>query len=315
MLPEWSLENAQLTHVKSCENDTFRVEKQGQAYVLRIHRSWYHTRGELESELAWTNALRASGIDVPEPLLTNSGEYFVTRHLPGADEMRNIGVLKWVEGDILADVVGRDSSDLETVCGYFERLGAITASMHSQATAWYIPDTFTRHSFDVEGFVGKRPFWGRFWELPQLKPEQSKLMLKARDFIATTLTSYGKPKEIYSMIHGDMHMQNLIVGEQGLHVIDFDDAGFGWHQYDLATALHAYSGHKWYSEIASALLKGYRNHRDLDAEAEASLPMFLLIRTLVHLSWTHQRPELGLEQHIPSMIENACHHIEQFFRD
>ena len=315
VLPEWSLENAQLTHVKSSENVTFRVEKNGQTYVLRIHRSWYHTRDELESELVWTKALRASGIDVPEPLLTNSGEGFVTRPLPGTDEMRNIGVLKWVEGDNLADVLRRDSSDLETVSSYFERLGAIAASMHSQAAAWDVPDAFTRHSFDVEGFVGKRPFWGRFWELPQLKPEQTKLMLKARDVIATTLASYRKPKETYSMIHGDLHMQNLIVGEQGLHVIDFDDAGFGWHQYDLATALHEYSGHKEYSAIVSALLKGYRNHRALDAEAEASLPMFLLIRTLVGLGWIHQRPELGREQHIPSKIEKACHHIEQFFSD
>ena len=140
-------------------------------------------------------------------------------------------------------------------------------------------------------------------------------MLKAREVIATTLASYGKPKETYSMIHGDLHMHNLIVGEHDLHVIDFDDAGFGWHQYELAVALNGHSGRKEFPAIVAALLKGYRSHRAFDAEAEALLPMFLLIRTLVLLGWIHQRPELGREKHIPRMIENACHHIERFLGD
>ena len=314
-LPEWSLENAELKFVRLSENVTFRVDKDSQAYVLRIHRSWYHTREELDSELVWTKALRESGIDVPVPLLTNSGEGFVTRPLPGTDEMRNIGVLRWVDGDLLGDVLRRDPKDLGTLCDYFERLGAIAASIHSQAAAWNIPDGFKRHSFDVDGFVGEQPFWGRFWELPQLKPEQRKLMLKARDGIATTLVSYGKPEETYSMIHGDLHMHNIVAGEHSLHVIDFDDAGFGWHQYDLAIAVNGYSGSKEYPAIVAALLNGYRSRRAFDAEAEALLPLFLLIRTLVFLGWVHQRPEVGHEERMPQLIENACHRIEEFLSD
>ena len=41
----------------------------------------------------------------------------------------------------------------------------------------------------------------------------------------------------YSVIHADMHPGNIVVDGDRLTVIDFDDAGFGWHQYDIATAL------------------------------------------------------------------------------
>ena len=30
------------------------------------------------------------------------------------------------------------------------------------------------------------------------------------------------------MIHADMHSQNVLIQEDKLSVIDFDDAGFGW---------------------------------------------------------------------------------------
>ena len=311
-LPEWSLEGAQIEPITVSENVTFRVDKAELSYVLRIHRSWYHTLEELESGLIWTAALRASGIDVPEPLLTIQGKGFVTRSLPGNRGMRHIGALKWVPGDVLAEVIRREADDTDALCGYFARLGAIAASIHTQAASWNVPVTFKRHAFDAAGLVGEQPFWGRFWEIPQLKDDQADLMRKAREVIANGLERYGQPQETYSMIHADLHMHNLVLSSEGLHIIDFDDAGFGWHQFDLAVALHEYLEHKAYPEILAALLEGYRSHRPLDKEAEALIPLFLLVRSVMSLGWLHQRPELGREQYIPEMITNACRHTRHF---
>ena len=311
-LPEWALEDAHIKPITVSENVTFRIDKDGLSYVLRIHRSWYHTLEELESGLIWTDALRASGIDVPEPLLTTRGEGFVTRTLPGTRETRNIGALKWVEGDVLADVIRRDAGDTDALCRYFRQLGTIAASIHTQATGWNIPQNFSRHAFDKAGLVGEQPFWGRFWEIPQLKSEQAGLMREARDVIASSLDRYGQPQETYSMIHADLHMHNLVLSPHGLHVIDFDDAGFGWHQFDLAVALHEYLEHKAYPEILASLLEGYRDHRPFDAEAEALIPLFLLVRSVMALGWIHQRPELGRDQYIPEMINDACRHARHF---
>jgi len=311
-LPEWSLEGAQIEPITVSENVTFRVDKDGLSYVLRIHRSWYHTLEELESGLIWTDALRASGIDVPEPLLTTGGKGFVTRTLPGTLESRNIGALKWVEGDVLAEVIRRDANDTDALCRYFRQLGAIAASIHAQATDWNAPPNFKRHAFDAAGLVGEHPFWGRFWEIPQLRPEQADLLRQGREVIADTLDRYGQPQETYSLIHADLHMHNLVLSSHGLHIIDFDDAGFGWHQFDLAVALHEYVEHKAYPEILAALLEGYRAHRSFDSEAAKLIPLFLLVRSVMALGWVHQRPELGKEKYIPEMIEHACRHVRRF---
>ena len=41
---------------------------------------------------------------------------------------------------------------------------------------------------------------------------------------------------VYSMIHADMHPGNVLVDGDRLTVIDFDDAAWGWHAYDIAVA-------------------------------------------------------------------------------
>lgn len=311
-LSEWSLEGARLEPVSISENTVFRVDKDDQTYVLRIHRFWYHTLEELNSELVWTAALREHGLNVPEPLWTKGGQGYITKCVPGSDETRNIGVLKWVKGNILRDVIKPDSKDSDKVCEYFERLGSIAAGIHNQAAAWNVPAGFTRHAFDVEGLVGDSPFWGPFWALPQLQPQQRDLLEKVRQTIGETLTAYGKSSDTYSMIHADLHMGNLVVSREGLHVIDFDDAGFGWHQYEFAVALHSYRDHPKFEMIVKAFFNGYRKDRALDAESIALLPLFLLVRTLLNLSWIQQRPELGQERKIPAMIEEACKEVDRF---
>ena len=51
--------------------------RDGVAYVLRLHRPWYHTLDELISERAWIRALDEAGIAVPAPLRTRDGREYV----------------------------------------------------------------------------------------------------------------------------------------------------------------------------------------------------------------------------------------------
>lgn len=304
-LTHWGLDGARIELVSIRENVTFRVDKGGQAYVLRIHRSWYHTLDELNSELKWTAALREAGLDVPEALLTSDGRGYVTVTLPGSGETRNIGLLKWVEGELLSEVIARES-DEASLCRHFEQLGRLAARIHNQSSAWQPPPGFRRHSLDVDGLVGESPFWGPFWDLPQFEPHQRHVISEARRVIQDVLTAYGKSPDTYSLIHADLNPQNLVVGERGLHVIDFDDSGFGWHQYELAVALRYYREHPHYQAIEDALIEGYRAERPLPDAALALLPVFLLARRLAQLGWIRQRPELGLDERLPKLIEEAC---------
>jgi Ser/Thr protein kinase RdoA (MazF antagonist) len=310
-LEAWAFDGSKLTLVSASENTVYRVDTDtGRSYALRIHRPGYHTFQELESEQRWTAALSEAGIAAPAPVPTCDGKRYATVQLPDASESRHVGVVEWIDGVPLARIIDEATND-ELVAQRFEQLGVIAAKIHNQAAEWRVPDGFRRHAFDVEGLMGSTPFWGPFWELPQLKPGERRRILRARGAIRATLLDYGKEPTTFSLIHADLHPHNVMVDGERLYVIDFDDAGFGWHQYELAVALFYYKGEKNFDVMRAALIAGYRSERDLTDTALELLPMFLLIRALVLLGWIHGRPELDRTDVLRRLIRRACSEIEE----
>ena len=183
----------------------------------------------------------------------------------------------------------RDASD--TALTHFASLGEIMAGIHNQASVWRIPAGFKRHRLDADGFLGERPFWGRFWESPHLAAKQRRQLAALRRPLARALRQLGKTPETYGLIHADLHPGNVIVDGERLHVIDFDDAGFGWHAYEFAVALHAYQDQPRFQDFLAALVRGYRRVRPVSDAVVAQVPMFLLVRALASIGWTATRPE------------------------
>jgi Ser/Thr protein kinase RdoA (MazF antagonist) len=224
-LPEWNLGAAKIEQISRSENVVFRVDSEaGRAWALRVHRPGYHTLAELESEPIWTAALNAAGIGAPVAERTRAGDHYAVIGVPGTDETRHVGLVPWFEGVPLAQMIEQAPDDASRDV-HFERLGRLMAEMHDQASAWRPPAHFQRHSLDADGFMGEAPFWGRFWDIPGLSPEQRETLVEARVRIRDRLTEYGKDRGTYSVIHADLRSANVLVRDDRVHVIDFDDAG------------------------------------------------------------------------------------------
>jgi Ser/Thr protein kinase RdoA (MazF antagonist) len=293
-LKAFPIEPDALELVALAENVTYRVvdRRDGVAYVLRLHRPWYHTHEELISERVWIRALADAGIAVQMPVSTRDGQEYASVTIPGRDEKRFVGLARWATGRVLARILD-ETTDRKIAQGYFEQLGAVTAAMHEQATRWHAPAAFTRHSLDADGFMGSAPHWGPFWDHQGLSASERRLMIDTRDRLHAALARLDQERSVYSMIHADMHPSNVLVDGERLTVIDFDDAAWGWHAYDIAVALvHQQDG----PELAAferAFVKGYRSVRPLSDQTLALLPMFRLVRGLAQIGWYHQRPELN----------------------
>lgn len=285
-LVHWDIRVEQVARVSVSENIAFRVlASDGRCMVLRLHRPGYHSLEELVSERTWTAALAASGICVPIGVPTRQGDDFVLVSVAG--ERRYAGLLEWVEGTMLAEALGDEGTSAATA--RFQALGELMAAIHDQAVDWQPPSGFRRHAFDADGLMGEQPFWGRFWESPYLGRAENRRLETLRRPIFDILKKQGKEDGAYSLIHADLHPGNVVVDGDSLHVIDFDDAGFGWHGYEFAVALHAYRASPGYPALRDALLAGYRGHRAFDDEE--LLPLFALVRSLASIGWTASRPE------------------------
>ncbi len=312
-LREWDLKVTRLAPIKVRENAVFRVDlADGGRAVLRVHRPGYHSDEELDSEFLWLRALEAAGIAVPRVICSRRGRDFEVAETPAMGP-RQVDVFEWIEGSQLGSVETGLEGDEAAIAAQYFTIGAIAARMHNQAAGWQPPAKFRRHAWDMAGLVGERPFWGRFWELAALTPAQKSLLDETRALIAGGLAAYGMKSDRYGLIHADLVPENLLIDGDRVRVIDFDDAGFGWHLFELATSLYFISGDESYSTARDALIRGYRSERALSDEQLEWLPLFLAARGTTYLGWVHTRQGSETAQELtPFLIERACAAAEAY---
>lgn len=313
-LRAWDLEVANLAPIKVRENAVFRIDLAGGGRaVLRVHRCGYHSDDELDSEFVWMRALEAAGIQVPRVIRSRNGRDFEVVAAPAGNDARQIDVFEWIEGRQLGSVERGVSGEGAAIAEQYHMIGAIAARMHNHTAGWQRPAGFCRHAWDSAGLVGEQPFWGQFWELAALTPGQKSLLLRTRAKIAGELAAYGKKPDRYGLIHADLVPENLLVDGHRVQVIDFDDAGFGWHLFELATSLYFITGDGIYETAREALIRGYRSEREMSDETLARLPLFLAARGTTYLGWVHTRQGSETAQELtPFLVERACAVAEEY---
>ena len=263
------------------ENHTYRVDDpdNGRRYALRLHRPGYRTAAQIESELAWTDALSADGVvETPPVSAAPGGTRVVTASADGA-QPRHAVLFEWLTGS----EPGLD--DGPAAIERFASLGAITARMHGHARAWRAPAAFTRPRWDHEHTLGPDGHWGRWQDGLGIGPDELELLTRLDETIAARLRAYGQGPERFGLVHADLRLANLLIDEGDVRVIDFDDCGFSWFVYDFATAVSFIEDHPRVPELRDAWVQGYRTVAELEPAAEAELDTAVMLRRLLLVAW------------------------------
>ena len=300
-LTQWNGRFSDLELFKNRENAVFSVRREdGSRVALRVHRAGYHDDEALRSELFWMAELGRSGIAVPPVIRAADGSLFIHAEAPGVPEVRQVDMLGWLSGGPIGADGRLEKSE------QFRRIGALAAQLHAHGEALPLPKGFTRHRWDEEGLIGADPLWGRFWELPALTDDDRALLLEAREQAREDLATFGKEDARFGMIHADLIRDNVLEHEGRLQAIDFDDCGFGWYLFELATILNATSGEPDYSRLREALLAGYRSVRPLpDADLD-HLPLFQFLRATTYLGWLQTRSETETARDKAPLLIGQC---------
>src|SRR4051812_2402019 len=308
----WPLQCASIQPIKVRENAVYAVHlRDGCKVVLRVHRCGYHSDEALQSERTWMQALQDHGIEVPRHVLSTSGRSFERAHIDGFEGERQVDVFHWIAGQQLGSV--ERGVALDGAADVYRKVGRLAARLHNQSSAWSMPAGFLRHAWDAEGLAGEQPFWGRFWDLAALTAPQRQLFVELRQSLWRDLHAFGTAPDRYGLIHADLVPENILVDGDALQVIDFDDAGYGWHMFEIATSLYFIRRDSIYRQARDAVIEGYRQHRKLPEEHLALLPMFLAARGSTYLGWVHTRAgEPVAAELTPALIELAVAAAEDY---
>jgi Ser/Thr protein kinase RdoA (MazF antagonist) len=206
---------------------------------------------------------------------------------------RAASVVSWVEGEQIGDGSTPLEADAEAVAARYQALGRLIAQMHDATDALALPPDFERLRWNRPAYTGDEPLWGRFWENPALSGEEAGLLRAARIEADEALARHEAMGADFGLIHADVLRENVLDHEGRLSLIDFDDAGFGFRAYDLATA-EVQGLEDPMNPVASlALHAGYSAERRADAPPLGDVTLFVALRTFASCGWIVTRAAPG----------------------
>jgi Ser/Thr protein kinase RdoA (MazF antagonist) len=289
----YAVDSPRLELLKYRENAVFALTGAGGTrYVLRIHRPCYRTDDDIRSELAWMKALSQNGVITPAAVPTITGDVLTVVGAEGFPQPRQCDLLTWIEGKPLGTLEAGVALDEAAVRATYRSVGETAARIHDHGRQWKKPAGFSRPAWDADALVGDEPTFGRFWEIEELDDDQRRLLFRARDRARATLEAFGKSGDHYGLTHGDLVPDNILIGDAGLRVVDFDDCGDSWDAFELATSVFPLHGGPAFEPARAGYLEGYRAVRELAAAELELMPTFLMARGLSYLGWPAGRREM-----------------------
>jgi Ser/Thr protein kinase RdoA (MazF antagonist) len=308
-LPRWDLSaQTAISLLNLSENATFALgdPASGRDLVLRLHRVGYSSAEEIRSELAWINALRRDGaVETALPVPGGDGESVQTltsrsgrppRHavaferLPGKEPDPGVDSVRW-----------------------FDRLGELTARMHLHSKSWTLPAGFRRKKWDLDAMVGPHGFWGSWRAAIGLDCAGIAVLERALALISLRLERFGAGPDRFGLVHADLRLANLLVHDDHLRIIDFDDCGFSWFLYDFATALSFIEHEAIVPDLLQAWVSGYRKTAPLSAGDRAEIPTFVVLRRILLCAWLASHAEVPFARQFgAAYTDGAVTLAEQF---
>ncbi|WP_230205264.1 phosphotransferase enzyme family protein [Parafrankia elaeagni] len=296
------------------ENLTYRVEdpSSGRRWALRLHRPGYHGAAEIAAELAWVEALRAEGVVATPPVVRNRTGSALTTVRSGPAARHGV-LFAWVEG------AEPEPGDDAALVSSFGVLGDMAGRLHEHARRWPRPVGFRRFSWSWRTTLGPAGRWGswRAGVVDALGAEAGPVLAvlePAAEAIERRLAAYGGGADRAGLIHADMRLANLLIGPPSpggsggssssgsgsggggsggggvIHLLDFDDCGFGWFLYDLAAALSFIEHSPVLPGLVGAWLDAYQAHRRLAPSDRGMVPTLVLLRRLLLVGWLGTHP-------------------------
>ncbi len=303
--------DATVSPLHQSENTMFLIRDRGgsRRSVLRVHsqRLAYHSAPSIESELRWMQALRRDAqVETPDVIPARDGSLVQLLSAPDLDQPRHAVMFTFLDGSEPPE---------DTLVAGFERLGEITARMHLHARGWAPPPGFVRHHWNCETILGAQPLWGRWQDGMGIDEKVLRILGRLAAVVERRIVRLGTDRERFGLIHADLRLANLLAEGSRTKVIDFDDCGFSWYAYDLATALSFIEDRQDVPTLIESWLTGYRKAADLPRDIEAEIPTFMMLRRLAEIAWLGTRRRLAFAQALgPGFATESCRLADDYLR-
>ncbi|NJD58076.1 MAG: hypothetical protein FIA98_01600 [Anaerolineae bacterium] len=262
---------------EGCANLVYEYEHEGQPSILRISFRPDRTADQIRAELHFVDYLAEHGVRVSRPIPSQNGRLLETIQVRGMP----LHIASFVRGKGMRvpDNHYRYREDVP-IEEYFQNWGWVLGQMHALAK-----------DYQPINEQEKRPEW---FEINRSRlvietqvSERFPVVCDRIQSLLKEIRSLPRDRNSYGLIHGDFNDGNFIVDYDNgdMTVFDFDDCGYFWFIYELASAWEGGIGRIMFSGLEERktfmdhymeqIMNGYACKNELSVEWMARLPMFV----------------------------------------
>jgi Ser/Thr protein kinase RdoA (MazF antagonist) len=300
---QYGLDRTALTSLNGNVNFVYEYEADSKAYILRLTHCSRRELLEVTAEAHFVQYLAEQGVSVSRVIPSLNGKV--------AERTEN-----GFSAVLFEKAEGRLPLPEDWNPALFYNWGKLTGQLHAQSRT-YTPDPlYKRREWHEEE-------WMKFETY--IPSEQTKVLKRAHDLIGR-LHSLPKDREVYGLVHSDLHLRNFFIHNGTLTVFDFDDCCYNWFANDIATILYHVltrlskppgraPGEREYLEtFLKHFMKGYRTEHQWDAAWWHIVPDFLKLRRLLIYVYYYQEHDLAnLSEERLKVLEQTRRDIEDDF--
>lgn len=304
-LEHYPIEAERVTLIGNDWNCTFRIETtNGKKYFMRVNVPEY-TLAQTRSELLWMDYLRSqTDITVPMPLQTIEGDYVAVASAEGVPEPRQCVVFSWVRGHTLEDITHEMAI----------QWGHIAARLHRYAAAFRPPPDFTRMVYDdifyfntdaVIMFRDEHRWLMKGKKRPALFQRGIERVQAEIDWLFDS----GEPPRL---LHGDLHLFNVMTFHKRLAVIDFEDMVWGYPVQDIGISMHHVHRRDDFEAIKAAFIEGYTSLEPWVEQREGQLEAMMLARQLNLFNLTLHITDRDYEHYLIDLANDVERRLKRY---
>ncbi|MBO9129426.1 phosphotransferase [Bacillus sp. 165] len=243
-------------------NDTYVVVTEDSKYILRVYRTPWRSRAEVEYELGVLDFLSKHGVSVSVPIKNISGQ--MSSEINAPEGIRCVTLFTYAEG-------ARPRLDANVSYEY----GKTVAQIHNVTDGFN--DSQDRFHLDFRHLIDE-PLRVVTLSMIEYGGDIAYVQSWARTIRERVLIE----EMDFGLCHGDCHDWNAHWSGSTLTVFDFDCCGPGYRAYDLAVYLWNLKTNYKDTETENwiAFLNGYRTLRPITETQIQSIPWFVAARRI-----------------------------------
>ncbi|MGZ7150401.1 phosphotransferase enzyme family protein [Bacillus sp. BC08] len=204
------------------ENQTYIFESDKNKFVVRQYREGRYIAEQIEAEIHWLIAMQKQML-VPEVVANKNGNW-ITSVMKDERSIQYFVVFRFINGSEILEPRDRD----------YEKLGSLMRMFHEKTNEVLkrVPQTWRGYERPIysEQKIIHEPLQ-RLLKASFLSHADKHKCMKIAERIQelTNSTQLGEKQ----FVHGDMHFGNVLVDKEDWYLLDFDECGFGYKEFDI----------------------------------------------------------------------------------